>query len=336
MHCPSLISLIAASTFLFACSNEVRSPDLSDQPIVTREDANAIAKDAKSDENLPGRQNVRNAFDLPGMFDCLRKTGGVVVAAHRGGPYPGYPENAIETLQHGYDNGIRVFEIDIAESQDGVLFLLHDRTFTRTTTGDGFVAEKDWADIRKLRLVDNDGRLTNFSVPSLEAALNWAVETGAILELDKKPTTSFRNIIKAVENTSAQNNTIIITYNDQQASEVAKLAPDLMMTATAYGDRNIGKLNELGVKTENLIAWTGTSEPDFAAWQRLRKEGVEPAFGTLGRPGERLDDLYLADGDGSEYADLTDKGLVLIATDKPLEVAGFIEGDDIAREQCGL
>jgi glycerophosphoryl diester phosphodiesterase len=38
-------------------------------------------------------------------------------------------------------------------------------------------------------------------------------------------------------------------------------------------------------------------------------------FGTLGRPGERLDDVYLADGNPSEYVDLARAGAVVIASD---------------------
>ena len=74
---------------------------------------------------------------LPDYFDCLRENGGVVIAAHRGGPAPGYPENAIETMQFNFDNGVRIFEIDVAETRDGVLTLMHDDRLNRTTTGRG-------------------------------------------------------------------------------------------------------------------------------------------------------------------------------------------------------
>lgn len=104
----------------------------------------------------------------------------------------------------------------------------------------------------------------------------------------------------------------------------------MMLTASARGNRDIGRLEEIGVKRENLIAWTGTREPDLAAFERLLAEGVEPAFGTLGRPGERLDDAWLADGDASEFADLAAGELVLLATDRPFEIASQIEADDRA------
>tara|TARA_B100000678_G_scaffold167195_2_gene139629 strand:+ start:15791 stop:16762 length:972 start_codon:yes stop_codon:yes gene_type:complete len=319
-----VLSTIAMGTLLLAaCTQE--------DPGVAKSEPAKSASGVTSDQ-----PEATIARSLPEIFDCLRENNGVAIAAHRGGPYPGYPENAIETLQHGYDQGVRVFEVDIAESQDGVLFLMHDRTLTRTTTGEGFVAEWDWSDIETLNLVDNQGMAVDFRVPTLEAALNWAVETGAILELDKKPTTSFSNIIEAVRKTGAQNNVIMISYNDDQAAEIARLDSDLMMTASAFSTEDIERLISSGVELEQLIAWTGTREPDFAAWQEVRGEGVEAAFGTLGRPGERLDDQYMADGDGSEFQGLADRGLTLLATDVPLEAAKAIDGDDIASEKCGL
>ncbi len=273
---------------------------------------------------------------LPGLFDCLRENGGVVVAAHRGGPKPGFPEHAMETLERGYERGIRVFEVDVSESRDGVMFLHHDRRLNRTTTGDGYVADTAWEDIAALRLVDNDGRITAFNPAKLTDALLWAKARNVILELDRKETTSFRNIIGAVRAASAEGHVILITYNDDQAAEVARLAPDLMLTATAHGGRDIARLEARGVDRSRLIGWTGITDPDPAAFRRLRAEGVEPAFGTLGRRGERLDDLYWEDGDGSEYQDLVDQGLVLLATDEPYRVADWLTADDEGWAACAV
>jgi len=259
----------------------------------------------------------------------------MVIAAHRGGPDTGFPENAIETFQHAFDKGIRVFEIDVAETRDGVLTLMHDDRLNRTTTGRGYVSDTDWATMSGLELEDNDGRRTGFHPPKFTDALIWAKQTGAVLELDKKPTTSFRNIAAAVTAAGAEESVIFITYNDDQAAEVAAIDPGLMMTASAYGDRDVAKLEARGVDRTRLIGWTGVDEPKPYAWKRLMKVGVEPAFGTLGRAGERLDDVYLADGDASEYDALAAQGLVLIATDEPYRVADLIRADDIGRDACG-
>lgn len=276
-----------------------------------------------------------NVLPLPEYFDCLREHNGMAIAAHRGGPDKGYPENAIETFQHGFDRGIRVFEIDVAETKDGVLTLMHDDRLNRTTTGTGYVSDTTWETMSGLFLEDNDGQQTDFRPPKFTDVLLWAKKTGAVLELDKKPTTSFRNIAAAVKAAGAQENVIFISYNDDQAAEIAAIDPAFMMTASAFGDRDVAKLKARGVDPERLIGWTGTEAPNFAAWARLEQVGVEPAFGTLGRAGERLDDVYLADGDGSEYDDLADDGLVLLATDEPYRVADLIRADDVGREACG-
>jgi glycerophosphoryl diester phosphodiesterase len=273
--------------------------------------------------------------DLPGFFDCVRDSGGVLIASHRAGPAQGFPENAIETLQYGFDKGIRVFEIDIATSRDGVLFLMHDRSLGRTTTANGAVANADWSEIARARLVDNDGRTTSFHPPKLSEALLWAKAAGAILEIDKKETTGWRSVITNIRAAGAENNVLLITYNDQDAGLVQELAPEMMLTAGARGNRDLSKLSRLGVDPAKVVAWTGTERPDSLAWERLIREGVEPAFGTLGRRSERLDTQYWADDDPSEYRDMVRDGLVLLATDEPYRVAEALTEDNRALNACG-
>ncbi len=278
----------------------------------------------------------KSALNLPEKFDCVRENGGVLIAAHRGGPTNGYPENALETLQHGFEAGIRVFEIDVAETSDGVLTLMHDNRINRTSTGSGYVAETSWAELSRAALQDNSGKTTKFRAPKFTDILLWAKQSGAVLELDRKDTTSYRNIISAVHAAGAEQNVVLISYNDQQAREIARIDNTLMMTASARGSRDIEKLESLGVDRTHLIAWTGTRAPDPAAWQRNAREGVESAFGTLGRKGERLDDTYWADGDGSEYKTLVRDGLVLLATDEPYRVADILKPHEQIATRCGF
>lgn len=312
-----------------ACGAETTA---TDNPMPREEIEALVETETDNGQDIPTVSAA--ALPLPAYFDCLRENDGLVIATHRAGPAPGFPENALETMQNALEAGFTVFEIDVAESRDGVLFLMHDRTLGRTTTLDGPVVDTDWEDISRARLIDNAGTVTDFHPPKLTDVLLWAIENNAIVELDRKSSTSFRNIVSAVRAAGAEDHTILITYDDNDAGEVARLAPDMMLTASARGNRDIGRLEDIGVKRENLIAWTGTREPDPAAFRRVLAEGVEPAFGTLGRPGQRLDDAWLADGDASEFAQLAADGLVLLATDRPFEIAPQIEADDRARASC--
>lgn len=315
---------LAAALLLAACTDT--GTETAPDPVEVAEAVEAEPAPAPVAEPLP---------PLPGLFDCLRKSGGAVVAAHRGGGASGYPENAIETMAYGLETGIRVFEIDVATSRDGVLFLHHDDRFGRTADAQGYISDTDWEDIARIRLKDPDGEVTEFHPPKLTDALLWAKQNGALVELDRKKTTGFREIIEAVKAADAAGNVIMISYSDEEAAAIAKIDPTLMMTASARGGRDVATLEGLGVDRTRIIGWTGTAEPDPPAWERLMKEGVEPAFGTLGREGERLDDLYWADGDGIEYQRLVDDGVVLIATDEPYRVAEWLESDDAGWAACG-
>ena len=326
------LMLFLAIIMLASCSpaNETSDPDSSECGLTGPSDVPGT-RCYEGPTSLPPIKTT----NLPEFFNCARESGGILIASHRAGPAKGFPENALETLQYGFDQGIRIFEIDMATSRDGVLFLMHDRSLGRTTTASGPVADTDWAAIARARLVDNDGRTTNFNPPKLTDALLWAKENGAILELDKKETTGWRSVITSVRAAGAENNVLLITYSDEDAGLVQRLAPEMMLTAGARGSRDLGKLEALGVDPAMVVAWTGTRSPDAAAWDRNAREGVESAFGTLGRKSERLDTQYWADGDPSEYRDMIRDGLTMLATDEPYRIADALTEDDRALNACG-
>lgn len=250
---------------------------------------------------------------LSARLDCVRQSGGVLLIGHRGGPTRDYPENAIETFARTYAAGTKVMEVDIAETKDGKLVLMHDDDLDRTTTGTGLVIDHTLKDIQSLKL-ETGTKLTTFSPPTLEAALEWAVKTGAILELDKKRSASFGPVIAAVRAAKAENNVFLITYTDEQAAEVHRQNPDLVITATMDSAARLDRLIAAGVKPENLIAWTGIEQPDPQLWRALAARGVESAFGTNGPRATSLDTVYWEDRDGAEYNDLVADGLSILVT----------------------
>lgn len=316
-------AIISALSGLAACGP---APDPTDNAI-TIPTANAL-------------QPAVNAAIPPGAplsarLDCLRETGAALVIAHRGGPTRDYPENALETLARTQAAGALGMEIDIAESADGVLFLMHDDDLERTSTGDGPISETSWSEIERLNL-ETYTTETGYHPPTLDSALAWAVRNNALVELDKKRSTSYDGIIDAVEANGAENNVLMITYTDEQAVELHARAPDLVITATVNSPSHLDELIRRGVKPENLIAWTGIERPDPELWRALAEKGVETAFGTLGRRGERLDDLYWEDRDGAEYDDLADGGATLIVTDYSDRVSRQLAPRQALAKACGF
>ncbi len=261
------------------------------------------------------------AGDLAVWFDCLRTRGEAVIGAHRAGPAPGLPENALETMAATLArNSDALLEIDVQVSADGVLFLLHDDRLDRTTSGSGRASALTWEQLSQLNLRDNAGTLVGARIPALADALALAIAQGGVVQLDVKRGVDFAAVVDAVRAAEAERNAIIITYRDEDALTVARLAPELMVSAGINSRAAADALIAAGMRRERLLAWTGTRAPDAALFAELRAAGIEPLFGTLGRPGERLDDRWLADGDASEFAALERDGAVVVATDRGRDV----------------
>jgi len=272
---------------------------------------------------------------LAERLDCLRGSGGIVIIGHRGGPTRDYPENAVETLQRTYEAGTHAMEIDIAETKDGQLVLMHDDDLDRTTTGAGPVADHTLAEIQQLKL-RTGSKTTEFAPPTLAAALDWAVKTGAIVELDKKRSAAYGPIIAAVRAAKAENNVFIITYTDEQAAEVHALAPDLVITATISSVEQLDRFIASGVKPETLLAWTGNVEPRPELWSALAARGVESIFGTNGSRADGLDYRYWDDDDGSEFNALAAGGVPFLVTGFSDKTSRQLAAEREKAKVCGL
>ena len=106
---------------------------------------------------------IRKAFLDP-------KSDQVLVVAHRGN-WRSAPENSVAAIDSAIQMGVDIVEIDIHKTKDGQLILMHDDRVDRTTNGKGLIKDYTLAEIKKLKLKDKDGNLTEHIVPTLEEAL---------------------------------------------------------------------------------------------------------------------------------------------------------------------
>ncbi|MEL6124676.1 MAG: glycerophosphodiester phosphodiesterase family protein, partial [Bacteroidota bacterium] len=107
----------------------------------------------------------------------------IIVVAHRG-DWRHAPENSLPAIQNCIDMGVDMVEIDIRETKDGELVLMHDVTIDRTTNGSGKVSDHTLEELKKLRLTDGLGIQTNHTIPTLEEALLLAKDQ-ILVNLDK-------------------------------------------------------------------------------------------------------------------------------------------------------
>ncbi|WP_425637780.1 glycerophosphodiester phosphodiesterase family protein [Algoriphagus yeomjeoni] len=242
-----------------------------------------------------------------------------MVSAHRGGPYPGFPENAIETFANVVKYTPTIIELDVAMTKDGVLVLMHDDKLDRTTTGNGLVSDATYAEIQTLFLKDEEGKVTDFKVPTLEEALIWS-KGKALLTVDIKQSVPYEKIIEAVKETGSEAHAALITYSFAAAKKLHSMAPELMLSVTIRNMEEIQRLEESGIPWTRVIAFTGVAERPQEFNKALHEKGVFTILGVLGN----LDQSAVARGD-QIYASFVQKGADILATDRPIEAAAAIK-----------
>ena len=236
---------------------------------------------------------------------------GPLVSAHRGGPAPGFPENALATFERALGYGPVLIECDVRMSRDSVLVLLHDATLERTTTGEGAVAERPFTALRRLLLEDVRGLVTPFRIPSLREALAWA-EGRAVLMLDVKSDVPPRLVAEAIERADAADQAVVIAYTFDDLLTYRRLLPDVVLSASASTAADVRRLLESRLDPSRLVAFVGVGAEalDPAAVNALRERGIRVTLGTFGEIDERARRV------GPEaYGPLLEGGVGILATD---------------------
>lgn len=182
-----------------------------------------------------------------------------MVSAHRGGPRPGFPENCIPTFENTLLHTPALLEIDPRYTKDGQIILMHDATLDRTTNGSGKVVDHTLSELKKLRLKDTEGNLTNYQIPTLDEALQWA-KGKTILVIDEKDVPIETRIEKIIEN-KAVTNAIVIAYSLEDIKKVYQLTKHALIEVMMGKKGNIKDLDDSGVPWQNVVGFIGHDLP---------------------------------------------------------------------------
>jgi glycerophosphoryl diester phosphodiesterase len=107
------------------------------------------------------------------------------IAAHRGGAAL-WPENSLAAFAGAVALGADLLEFDVHQSADAEVVVIHDATLDRTTEGTGPVGSQPASTLRRLRLRDRTGALTDERLPLLDDVLALVSPTRALLLLEMK------------------------------------------------------------------------------------------------------------------------------------------------------
>ena len=108
----------------------------------------------------------------------------VLVTAHRG-DWRNAPENSLLAFKYAADMGADIVELDLKKTKDGHLVIMHDATIDRTTNGKGKPADYTLEELKRLRLKNGLGRVTNNQIPTLFEVMAMLKGLNVKVNLDK-------------------------------------------------------------------------------------------------------------------------------------------------------
>ena len=196
----------------------------------------------------------------------------IIVCGHRGGNYPGYPENCIETFLFMHSSSIVFFEVDPRMTKDGIPILLHDDTIDRTTTGKGLAAESSLNDLKSYRLVDRQGRETSYSIPTVEEAILWNSDS-VIFNFDYKDVPD--DILCKLVVSLGAHNCVFTVHSVSRAKNILSILPDALFSAFIGSPEEYAAYRDADLLSHIVIAYMKSDRIyDFSLVDSLHNKGI--------------------------------------------------------------
>ena len=187
----SLAILLAGLMICSGCSSsddEIKkeqpiNPDDSDEP----EDGSSepSGRDLKADlKQLSENTSLK-------MWTCAHRSNTLK------GIQNGIPGNSVEAVKYAIEAGVDMIEVDARATSDGVIVNMHDAGIGNTTTGSGNLSTMLSSTLFGYYLKDNQGRATQFKVPTFEQILK-AAKGKIYICVDVKEPALLRRLVKMV------------------------------------------------------------------------------------------------------------------------------------------
>lgn len=161
---------------------------------------------------------------------------GVMVIAHQGGEWL-RPSNTLVAFDHAVELGVDVLEMDIHQTKDGAIVLMHDATVDRTTDGSGAIKEMTLDEIRVLDAgyywTDDDGatypyRGQGIQVPTLEELFQRYPDMRMNIEIKQETPSMVRPFCQLIHDYNMQDKILVATFHKATVEEFREDCPDVI------------------------------------------------------------------------------------------------------------
>ena len=164
------------------------------------------------------------------------------ITAHRGGAWKA-PENTISALQYTIDSGADYAEIDVQETKDGKLILLHDDSFKRTAGVKKNVWDMTLKQVEKLDAgASFHKKFRGEKIPEFTEVLKFCkgrLDLNIEIKYNGKNKGIVNKVVRAIKENHFEEHCVVTSMNYQFLKQIKKIAPEIrtgyIMTMT-YGN----------------------------------------------------------------------------------------------------
>jgi len=148
--------------------------------------------------------------------------------AHRGNRAR-FPENTMAAFSQAVADGADILETDLHLSNDNELMCIHDATVDRTMNGAGEVKDKTLKELKSLRALDQEARVTAETIPTLDELAGFlpedvvlALELKTDRFLEDQVNVQLRDLLAAKK---VLGRTIVLSFSLQRLQAVKQVIP---------------------------------------------------------------------------------------------------------------
>lgn len=203
-----------------------------------------------------------------------------LIMAHRGSSGEA-PENTKVAIAKAIEQGAKVIEFDVRQTQDGVLVLFHDKTFERFTGSKGSVEDQTWEQIK-----DSDvgswftkGDFNGEKIPLFRDAMQQCVEAGVVPLIERK-TGDPDKYAEVIKDLDCAGGVIVQSFDWEFLRSFQKLMPVVVVGALGSKKLSSEKFAELKSFSPDWVGWN-YKDLSVSEMEKLQGEGFKVTLWTV-------------------------------------------------------
>ncbi|MGD9344962.1 MAG: glycerophosphodiester phosphodiesterase family protein [Candidatus Aminicenantes bacterium] len=158
------------------------------------------------------------------------KSANIIVMAHRGASAAA-PENTLAAYKKAIEMGADYAELDVRQTKDGAIVLMHDKTVHRTTGVKGFVWDFTLEELKKLEAGSWFGEeFRGEPIPTLEEVIRLVggrMKLNIEVKISENEPGIAQRVVDIVRAANFSTNCMITSFDMDTVKTVKEIAPDL-------------------------------------------------------------------------------------------------------------